>query len=271
VQAKLTKTLSKNSTYCFKAKVLLSRNAGYSINNIGVLFSNKAISYSYLKTPTNPTIVFTEVINNKDGWETLCKSFVAKGDESYLSIGRFNSVNNITVFQQNPRKRSQLDINRSAYYLFDDLQLYQVDSSSMCGCSSEEIKVSVDLKTPNFEEMDPEITSDRFILSNILFDFDKTNIKNSFKTELNIMLDYLKRNNSIDAIIHGYTDNDGTEQYNIKLSKERAKTIALWLIENGIRKDRVSYEGHGSSNPIVDNNSEKNREVNRRVEVQLLR
>jgi OmpA-OmpF porin, OOP family len=70
--------------------------------------------------------------------------------------------------------------------------------------------------------------------------------------------------------INGHTDNEGTDDYNYKLSKERARAIFLWLINNGIDQFRISYKGHGSEKPLMDSSSDINKEINRRVEFEII-
>ena len=64
----------------------------------------------------------------------------------------------------------------------------------------------------------------------------------------------------------GYTDNIGDEESNIQLSEERAGSVTQYLINKGINKDRISYKGYGSKNPITNNDTEQEKEKNRRVE-----
>jgi len=69
--------------------------------------------------------------------------------------------------------------------------------------------------------------------------------------------------------IKGHTDDTGTEEENIVISENRSKSCYMYLINNGISQDRISYQGFGETMPIVENNSEKNRAMNRRVEFEL--
>jgi outer membrane protein OmpA-like peptidoglycan-associated protein len=68
----------------------------------------------------------------------------------------------------------------------------------------------------------------------------------------------------------GHTDNIGADDYNYNLSVSRAKAVVDWLIENGIDSKRLKSEGYGSKMPIVDNNTDSNRAINRRVEFKIL-
>jgi OOP family OmpA-OmpF porin len=104
------------------------------------------------------------------------------------------------------------------------------------------------------------------VLNNIFFDYDKFEIKTESYSELAQIIQYLKQNPSMVIEIAGHTDNQGPSDYNYKLSQKRAQAVADYLIKNGISKEKIKPKGFGASKPISDNNSEKNRQANRRIE-----
>ncbi|QQS34716.1 MAG: OmpA family protein [Ignavibacteriales bacterium] len=70
----------------------------------------------------------------------------------------------------------------------------------------------------------------------------------------------------ISVLIGGHTDNVGSEVANQILSQKRAEAVKAWLVLYGISPERITAVGFGESNPIVPNNSEENKKINRRVE-----
>ena len=76
----------------------------------------------------------------------------------------------------------------------------------------------------------------------------------------------LKDNPDASIKVHGHTDNSGSEQTNLMLSKARATTVAAYLGSKGIAFSRLSSKGFGSSEPNFSNDSEGGRQKNRRVE-----
>lgn len=109
-----------------------------------------------------------------------------------------------------------------------------------------------------------------FQLNNIFFDIDKSEILANSTMELNRLYSFLRENSTVKIEISGHTDNTGSEEHNIELSQARAKAVADFLITIGIEEERLTYKGYGSSMPITDNNSEKSRLKNRRVEFKIL-
>jgi outer membrane protein OmpA-like peptidoglycan-associated protein len=70
--------------------------------------------------------------------------------------------------------------------------------------------------------------------------------------------------------IEGYTDNTGSDEINLKLSKERAAAVRDYFISKGISPDRITSEGYGKTNYIATNNTAAGRAQNRRTEIKLV-
>jgi OOP family OmpA-OmpF porin len=66
--------------------------------------------------------------------------------------------------------------------------------------------------------------------------------------------------------IQGHTDNKGAAAYNLKLSDRRAASVRKYLVAHGVATDRLVSRGYGLTRPIVPNDTEQNRALNRRVQ-----
>ncbi len=107
------------------------------------------------------------------------------------------------------------------------------------------------------------------VMNNLFFDFDKDRIRVESYPELNRIAQFLADNSDLTLMLSGHTDSLGTKEYNLKLSERRARAVVEYLIEKGIDPDRLDYRGFGESSPVMDNNTEKNRQANRRVEFEI--
>lgn len=87
---------------------------------------------------------------------------------------------------------------------------------------------------------------------------------------LDELVTYLKVKPTMTIAIHGHTDNRGSASENITLSKERAKQVMQFLIDNGIDKGRLRSNGFGANKPKTSNSTEEGRAINRRVEFVIL-
>lgn len=102
----------------------------------------------------------------------------------------------------------------------------------------------------------------------LLFDFGKANIKPESYTYLNKLAVTLIRTNA-HIEVKGHTDNVGSEAFNMKLSKERSESVAKYLIGRGVDKNKLSTSHYGMSRPLVSNDTEEGRRMNRRVEFEI--
>ena len=108
------------------------------------------------------------------------------------------------------------------------------------------------------------------ILKNVFFDTDKFELKPESEAELQKLVSFLNKNPNIKIEIGGHTDNKGSEEYNLKLSENRAKAVYEFLINNGIKRSSLSYKAYGFSDPIDNNETPEGRAKNRRTEFKIL-
>ncbi|MDC0643988.1 OmpA family protein [Crocinitomicaceae bacterium] len=103
-------------------------------------------------------------------------------------------------------------------------------------------------------------------LDNVFFEFNSAKIKKSSYPALKRILDYFSGIDQYAKII-GHTSSEGSNATNRKLSLDRANAIKNYLVKNGIDTNKLETEGKGSREPIYPNDTEENRQKNRRVEV----
>ncbi|MBQ8721608.1 MAG: OmpA family protein [Paludibacteraceae bacterium] len=108
------------------------------------------------------------------------------------------------------------------------------------------------------------------ILRNLLFDTDKTTIRNISAPSLEELYQLLAQNPNMRIRITGHTDNVGSERYNKKLSEGRAKAVFDEMVKRGIDPSRMEWNGRGSKEPIESNKTAEGRAENRRVEFKIL-
>jgi outer membrane protein OmpA-like peptidoglycan-associated protein len=105
---------------------------------------------------------------------------------------------------------------------------------------------------------------------NIFFDTDKYVLLPASFRALDEVAAILRQHPYLKLVISGHTDNSGTAEENQALSEHRANAVLEYLeTKREISKKRLSSEGYGSSRPIADNNTEKGKALNRRVELTL--
>ncbi|HIP02805.1 MAG TPA: hypothetical protein EYG75_04760 [Campylobacterales bacterium] len=100
----------------------------------------------------------------------------------------------------------------------------------------------------------------------IEFAYNKANIKASSYRLLNSLADVAKECSHEMITISGYTDSDGSESYNKRLSTNRASAVRYYLISRGVSSKKLKAVGYGESNPIADNSTKEGKAKNRRIE-----
>ncbi len=89
----------------------------------------------------------------------------------------------------------------------------------------------------------------------------------SYNSLIQEVADYLKQNERIEVLLRGYSDDSGTDEYNIAISRQRANEIKKALIQKNIEPYRIEIEAMGSENPIGDNSTREGRIANNRVDI----
>jgi OOP family OmpA-OmpF porin len=274
IQGKLKTKLDSGKLYCLKLIVKLSPYSGYSIDKIGVLFSDNTPIFNKKNVNVyKPQIVLNGLKSNNTDWLELCNAFVAGGRENFITIGRFEHHDSILINKIKPQYESLFGLDQAAYYLLDKVELYQINSISECNCRRKEeinetnIEIFDSLRFEDFEYLD---TSMAIILTNVNFEFGKYELLLSSEKDLLKLYSYLNKNQKVKIEIIGHTDNMGSKEYNHELSENRAKAVIEWLMNKGVDQERLNYIGFGKEKPLFDNMSEENRAKNRRVEFRVI-
>ena len=106
--------------------------------------------------------------------------------------------------------------------------------------------------------------------SNITFATDQSDIKPHFYEVLNSVAIVLREFNQTLVDVNGFTDSDGSEEYNMDLSQRRANSVAQYLISQQLDGNRFEVQGMGESQPVASNASFNGKAQNRRVEIEIV-
>lgn len=108
----------------------------------------------------------------------------------------------------------------------------------------------------------------------ILFDFDKWDIRKEAEPTLKNVAEVINKYGDSTVTVEGFTDSKGSDSYNLKLSEKRADSVKNWLVESGgVKGARINAEGLGEADPVAPNanpdgtDNPEGRQKNRRVEI----
>lgn len=108
------------------------------------------------------------------------------------------------------------------------------------------------------------------VLEGVEFDYDKATLRPEASAILDKTAASLEHWANASIEVAGHTDDRGSDEYNMKLSEQRAEAVRNYLISKGISADRLTAKGYGETKPVADNATEEGRFKNRRVELQRL-
>ena len=114
-------------------------------------------------------------------------------------------------------------------------------------------------------------------LNNVFFDFDKWDLRPESFVELDRVVKLLQENPAIEIEMSAHTDSHGSDEYNFKLSDNRARSVMEYILSKGIASSRIISHGYGETVPVAPNSNAdgsdnpENRQLNRRVEFKILK
>lgn len=130
--------------------------------------------------------------------------------------------------------------------------------------SKKDTKILVDLDKNKLKE------GQTIGIDKLYFLADSSKITDESHLVLDEIVGFLKENTDVNIEVGGHTNNIPTDDYCDKLSTNRAKAVADYLISHGLVAERVQYKGYGKRNPIATNNTLEGRKKNQRVEIKIL-
>lgn len=116
----------------------------------------------------------------------------------------------------------------------------------------------------------PIVKGEVIQLNNIFFDLGSANLLNESKHELDKLYNFLEDNPDVKIEIAGHTDDIGNDEANLILSHDRAFSVMNYLIKKGSNPKQMQEKGYGETRPLVPNDGDENRAINRRVELEIL-
>lgn len=104
----------------------------------------------------------------------------------------------------------------------------------------------------------------------VYFDFDKYELNENAKSILSKCCEKIDIKKLSEISLNGYTDADGSDNYNNILSEKRTREVLKYFVSKGISKNKIKIQFFGEKNPVAQNDNEQGKQKNRRVEITIM-
>jgi len=263
--SELSRPLNAGELVCIEMSISSADFCNFVTDGCGIVLSAQALKQSGMgciemnATIENPTLF---ILDQKEGWVKMGNIYKALGGERYITIGNFKSDKATKILH---RTGDEIGMGEYSYLYVDDIVVKPIKSKADCSCENEILQSLV--VNPPLQLSQYDVIR----LDDVLFEFDKYNLTDSAKKNLDEVYVLLKKNKAMYLEVQGHTDSRGKDDYNVNLSKSRAEAVVGYLVKKGIDKSRLEIKYFGATKPITSNDSDEGRAKNRRVEFRVLK
>lgn len=278
LSTQLRDQLEEDKNYCISVSVSLADLSKYAVNNIGVLVTKNKSQKGDVKSIIDPNfqikVKLNKVINEREGWVTICGTYTAKGGEGAVVIGCFDKNDNLKIEKMKKPSGMLGTQSLDAYYFVENVSVKQVEARSQCNCADEQIKEEV-IYSPSYVNFDELSDSEKVAQSTVYFGQESAKISPVAKRDLKRFLDFLLANPELKLKVAGHMDLNEFDESRVKarlanLGEQRAQAVVDYLIANGVSEDRFVIKDKAASSPLSKMKTPMSLAKNRRVEFIML-
>ncbi|MEZ4792215.1 MAG: OmpA family protein [Gelidibacter sp.] len=243
-------------------------------DDTGYLSSNRDVGdnlYAFTRKKNPRRFIVTGDVRDKNSKNLLPGTTVTLFDDQGTMVGQMVVGEDAEyVFNTEPNKTYKIEAYRD-FYIPTTEDLVTNDDGR--------IEFNIELEIESYDDAEEIVVTkdDGYIyieLENIYFDFNKWDIKPQAAKTLDVLVGLLKKYDRMEIQLGAHTDNRASEEYNLRLSRNRAASTLEYLVENGIDRRRLRSKGYGESQPLVkcgENCTEEEHSINRRCEFLILK
>ena len=218
---------------------------------------------------TNPDISNLAPLELKDAGDTLNKADTAFSEDKDVDTVNhlaYVATQQVSIAQQTAaQKKAEAAVAASAAKRTQvqlDARTAEADTAN-ANVARDQVLIA-QLKALNAQKTERGIM---ITLGDVLFSTNKAQLKSGGMRNVQKLADFLTQYPQYKVSVEGYTDSQGSDEYNQELSERRADAVKMALIDMTISSDRVSASGYGKGFPVASNNNAGGRQLNRRVEI----
>lgn len=272
----LAKDLEKDQLYCVQFKISLADLSKFGTNYIGAAFMDRKtiqpntgamvrdLNDIHVKHRANKPMIL------QDGWETVCGTYLAQGDEEYMVIGGFGSDRDLQL-EKMKRPRGVVGAQSyDAYYYIDDVKVFAIEAGSQCQCGPTD-SAEPDLIYGSSVVMNDNMSDEEILgVSAVYYSFLKKSVMSAGAKTLDEIVRILNDNPSwkLEVIGHCGTDEFNEAKINPRykdMGKQRAEQVERYLVSKGIDGSRLITLTKENTDPANTRPTPLSKAQNRRV------
>ncbi|MCE2712240.1 MAG: OmpA family protein [Cryomorphaceae bacterium] len=242
------------------------------------------------------SILFADIKVSSEGIEGKTRDELYNTDQYAVKRFKGTANQNSITFKQSviERKKSSSKTNWcliSATLFYSDSSGYLEGRYTSTDCKRNTGKIILYRSTASFSESDTsaishawfkpfiynfkkgyaapeklELERKNFTFQPVYFDHDKAEIRSEYTDFLVRMVRVVDGHSDLRIRVTGHTDSDGSDAYNVELSKRRAKALIDFFVDHGLSEDRIEIDFRGEKDPVDNNSTPEGKQKNRRVD-----
>ena len=227
-----------------------------------VVKENKGNRIWYISITNQLKVIKAEIINTNNeinSTNDIMEYMNSSGNMMTFLLGR-NTIYNYTIKKNDINSIVKIDTLKLGFF------------TEMGGCNNF-LKKENKITDKEKDELITFTTSvnESIRLKNIIFQLGASELQPESFDELNKLVTQLKKYQQVEILLEGHTDITGDADENIQLSLDRVNSCKKYLISKGIEGRRIQTKGYGNERPLKRVGSEKERQINRRVELKIIK